>query len=126
MTDDRNAYPPVDPIATGMRCRCPRCGEGKLLSGLSVRDGCTVCGLDFAFTDEGDGPTVFIILALGLIVLGGALFVEFTYEPAVWVHILLWPPIILVLGIPAIRMVKGVLIAQQYVHDAAPGRISDD
>ena len=122
--DKYQNYPPLDPIPAGMKGRCPRCGEGNLFSGLlTVKDRCTACGLDFKFEDSGDGPTVFIIMGLGVIVLGLALFVEFTYLPPVWVHALLWPPLILVLGIPVLRMLKGVLINLTWHHDAASGRL---
>ena len=45
--------------------RCPRCGRGKLFHGLlQIRDRCDVCGLDLRESDVGDGPAIFIILAL--------------------------------------------------------------
>ena len=41
-----------------LRCRCPRCGQGKLFQGvLTVRERCPVCGLDLREHDSGDGPT---------------------------------------------------------------------
>ena len=119
-------YSEHDPVTTGMRGRCPRCAEGALFSGLSVREKCSACNLSFDFSDEGDGPTVFIILALGFIVLGLALYVELTYEPSIWVHVLAWPPLVLLLGIPAMRAVKGILICQQYKYDAAPGTLANE
>ena len=40
-------YPNLSPIRTGLACKCPRCGGGKLFSGfLTVRETCAVCGLD--------------------------------------------------------------------------------
>ena len=120
------SYPPLDPVPTGMRGRCPRCGEGNLFSGLlTVKERCTACHLEYDFNDSGDGPTVFIIMGLGFVILGLALFVEFTFFPPVWVHILLWPPVILILGIPVLRMLKGVLINLTWHHDAASGRLDD-
>ena len=110
-------YAPQDPVQTGMKGRCPRCGEGRLFSGfLTVRERCAACGLDFSFEDSGDGPTVFIIMGLGFVVLGAALFVELNYAPSGWLHVVLWPPLILLLGLPALRMTKGVLIALTYRH----------
>lgn len=107
-----------------MKGRCPRCGQGRLFRGLlTVRDRCSACGLDFAFEDSGDGPTVFIIMGLGFVVLGAALWLELNVGPPWWVHVLLWPPLILALGLPALRMVKGVLIALTWHHDAAQGRL---
>ena len=120
---EQTTYPQLDPVSTGIKGRCPRCGEGALFSGISVRDRCAACNLDYEFSDSGDGPTVFIILALGFIVLGLALVVELNYGPPIWLHIILWPPLILLLGLPMLRMVKGILIAQQFKHDAGSGRL---
>jgi uncharacterized protein (DUF983 family) len=68
--------PPLGPtIRTGLACRCPRCGKGKLFQGfLELRPRCDVCGLDYAFADAGDGPAVFVILIAGFIVVGCAHF----------------------------------------------------
>ena len=30
MNEDKAIWPPVDPIAAGLKARCPRCGEGQL------------------------------------------------------------------------------------------------
>ena len=38
----------VTAIRRGLRKRCPHCGEGRLFSGWSFFDGCSVCGLVFA------------------------------------------------------------------------------
>ena len=123
-TGNDRRYPTLDPVSTGMKCRCPRCGQGKLYAGvLKVTPRCAVCGLSFEERDEGDGPTVFIIMGLGFLILGAALFVELNYAPPTWVHIMLWPPLILLLGLPAIRIAKGVLMSLQYHHNASEGRL---
>ena len=124
--EDTAVYPPLPPTATGMRGRCPRCGEGRLFSGLlSVQPRCRQCGLDYAFADSGDGPAVFVIMIVGFVVVALALVVEFTVAPAFWVHVLLWVPLILALSIGLLRPLKGFLIAQQYRHQAKEGRIAD-
>jgi len=108
-----------------MRGRCPRCGEGRLFAGfLSIAPRCSVCGLDFAFADSGDGPAVFVIMIVGFIVVGLALVVEFKIGPPFWVHALLWVPLVLVLAIGLLRPLKGFLIAQQFKHRAEEGRIA--
>lgn len=117
-------YPKLSPLATGLACRCPRCGRGKLFSGfLGLKPACEVCGLDFAFADAGDGPAVFVILLAGFVVVGAALVVEFKYQPSFWLHAVLWVPLILLVTIGPLRPLKGLLIALQYRHDAAPGRL---
>ncbi len=110
-------YPPVSPLTVGLRARCPRCGRGKLFKGyLTVRDTCDVCGLELARHDSGDGPAVFVILILGFIVVGLALWVELTFEPPMWVHIVLWTPTILGGALLMLRPLKATMIALHYKH----------
>ena len=53
-------------ILTGLKARCPRCGQGALFgAGLVLRENCDRCGLSYAFADSGDGPAVFAIFILG-------------------------------------------------------------
>ena len=124
MNKDEAHFPPVDPVQAGLRGRCPRCGEGALFSGiLSVKPKCGVCGLDNAFADAGDGPAVFVIMIIGFIVVGLALWLEVNYSPALWVHLLLWIPLSTVLTFVLLRIAKGILIALQFRNKAAEGQI---
>ncbi len=110
----------------GLRGRCPRCGEGKLFSGfLTVGESCPKCGLDYRFADAGDGPAVFIILAVGFIVVGLALMTEVLWHPPYWVHAVIWIPMILGLSIGMLRPLKGWFVGVQYRHKAQEGRLSD-
>jgi uncharacterized protein (DUF983 family) len=112
------------PIVRGLRCRCPRCGEGKLFQGfLTLRPACERCGLDFNFADAGDGPAVFVILIGGAIVVFAALITEVVYQPPYWLHALLWLPMILLVTVTPLRPIKGLMIALQYHHRAEEGRL---
>jgi uncharacterized protein (DUF983 family) len=112
------------PIGRGLRGRCPRCGEGRLFRGyLSLRSACEHCGLDYGFADAGDGPAVFVILIGGFIVVFAALMTEVAYQPPYWVHAALWLPLILIVTLAPLRLIKGLLIALQYHHRAAEGRL---
>jgi uncharacterized protein (DUF983 family) len=107
----------VSPFVAGLRCRCPRCGRGALYRGLlTVAPRCAACGLDLAAHDSGDGPAAFAILLLGLIVVGLALIVEIRFEPPLWVHALLWTPLILVGAIAILRPLKATMVALHYKH----------
>lgn len=124
MNEDKAIWPPVDPVATGLKGRCPRCGEGRLFSGfLTVAKQCGVCKLDYSFADAGDGPAVFVILIIGFVVVGLALWMEVSFAPPLWLHFLLWIPLTLVLSVGSLRLIKGVLIALQYRNSAAEGRL---
>ena len=123
-SQDTAHYPPVDPVSVGLRGRCPRCGEGAMFDGLlSVKDRCTNCKLDYSFADAGDGPAVFVIMIVGFIVVGFAMWLEINYSPPVWLQALIWLPVASVLCLAGLRMPKGVLIALQYRNKAAEGRI---
>lgn len=123
MTDTGNA---VSPYIAGLTCRCPRCGRGKLFNGfLTLAPRCERCGLDYAFSDPGDGPAIFIMMIAGFIVVGAALVVEIKYQPPFWVHGALWLPLILATTLVPLRVVKALLIALQFHHRAAEGRLID-
>ena len=122
--NDNSGFPPVEPIAAGLKGCCPRCGKGRLFSGfLGVAPSCDVCGLDFTFADAADGPAIFVMLIIGFVVVGLALWVEVSYGPPLWLHFLIWIPLTLVLCLPALRLIKGVLITLQYANKAAEGQL---
>ena len=110
----------------GITCKCPRCGKGAVYAGfLTLRPRCEACGLDFSFMDSGDGPAIFVIMIAGAIVVGAALIVEVKYQPPLWLHAALWLPLILATTLLPLRAMKSLLIALQYHHKAAPGRLID-
>jgi uncharacterized protein (DUF983 family) len=110
----------------GIACKCPRCGRGKLYAGfLTLRPKCESCGLDYTFIDSGDGPAIFIIMIAGAIVVAAALIVEVKYQPPFWLHAVLWLPLILATTLWPLRAMKSLLIALQFHHKAAEGRLID-
>ncbi|MGB8819031.1 MAG: DUF983 domain-containing protein [Rhizobiaceae bacterium] len=124
MNDDKAHYAPVDPVKAGISAKCPRCGTGRLFSGyLTTAKGCSNCGLDYTFIDSGDGPAVFVILIIGFVVTGLALYTEVKFNPPLWVHFIVWIPLVIILSLVLLRWMKGLLIALQYRNKAAEGRI---
>ncbi|MEQ8433387.1 MAG: DUF983 domain-containing protein [Oceanicaulis sp.] len=121
MTDTPN------PVFAGLTGRCPACGGGRLFSGfLTIKDHCASCGADFSAEDSGDGPAVFIMFAVGFIVIPLVLVVEVAYTPPMWVHIALWFPLCGLLIAALLRPFKGVLFALQYQNKAAEARLDED
>lgn len=114
-------YPPLSTLSTGIRCRCPRCGEGPLLKGyLTIRDDCPVCGLDYGFAEPADGPAFFVMSGVGVVGMIAFMAFEFTVHPPVWVHLVITFPLIVALCLGVLRPFKGWLVAEQFVHKAAP------
>jgi uncharacterized protein (DUF983 family) len=107
-----------------VRCRCPRCGRGRLFTGfLTLAPRCESCGLDYGFADAGDGPAVFVILIAGFLVVAAAVIVEFVWRPPYWVHAILWIPLILIVTLGLLQPLKGLLVALQFHHQAEEGRL---
>ena len=105
-------YPNISPAKVGVRCRCPRCGKGKLFQGiLTVTNRCAYCNLNLSPHDTGDGASVFVIFILGALIVPLAFWFEVAFAPPIWLHLMIWPPVILVLGIAFLRPVKATLIA---------------
>lgn len=106
-------------LEAALRCRCPRCGRGRLYSGLlMVRDRCEVCGVDLSGADAGDGAVVGVILVLGALVVGLAIWVEIAFSPPLWVHGVIWPLFTFPAAILLMRPAKAALIALQYRNRA--------
>ena len=122
--NEADDIPSANPLRAGITGRCPRCGTGRLLSGfLRLAEGCDRCGLDYRFADAGDGPAVFVILIIGFIIVGLALWLEVSTGAPLWLHAVLWVPLTLALSLAALRLIKGQLIALQYRNKAAEGRL---
>ena len=122
---DSARHAPVSPVAAGLRSACPRCGEGRLYDGLlNPAKRCMACGLDYAFIDSGDGPAVFVILILGFVIAGLALVVETAFEPPLWLHAIIWIPVVVVASIWSLRVTKAFMIALQYKTKAQEGRLA--
>ena len=123
---DEALYLAPTPVQVGLHGRCPRCGEGKLFAGiLKPARECSNCNLDFEFIDSGDGPAVFVILIIGFIVTAMAMAVQSSFAPPIWVHMLVWTPLIIILSLWGLKFAKGVMIALQYKTKAEQGALED-
>ncbi|HEX2137389.1 MAG TPA: DUF983 domain-containing protein [Microvirga sp.] len=112
------------PLAFGLKGRCPRCGKGRLFQGfLTLAPRCESCGLDYTFIDTGDGPAFFVMSFVGIVVVGLALWVEFTFEPPIWLHLVMWFALTVVMSLALVRPLKGLMVAVQFRHKAEEGRL---
>lgn len=114
---------PSSAVRHGLKGCCPRCGRAPLYQGfLALRPKCDACGLDYAIFDTADGPAVFVIMIVGLVVTVAALVTELKYAPPFWLHALLWGPLTLGLCLGLLRPAKGLMVALQYRNRAEEGR----
>ncbi len=99
---------------------CPRCGGRTLFGGLTrFADHCRVCSLDFTKFNVGDGPAAFLILIIGALVVGLAMWLQLSYEPPFWVHAVLWIPLTTGLVIYGLRAAKAALVFAEFRNNAA-------
>ncbi|RUM26620.1 DUF983 domain-containing protein [Rhizobium vallis] len=118
-------YPPLPPMQTGIRGRCPRCGQGHMFQGfLTLRPECEACGLDYSFADPADGPAFFVICfaCIPSVLLG--VWLEVAFSAPVWVQLLVTGPFMLATCIPPLRPLKGWLVASQYFYKAEEGKLA--
>ena len=88
-----------------------------------MRSRCASCDLDFTFADPADGPA-FFVLCFGCIPTFILIaWIEITFGPPHWVHLVTSLPFMLATCIPPLRPLKGWLVAKQYVHKAEEGRL---
>lgn len=98
---------------------CPQCGGRSLFEGLAqFAPKCRACGLDFAKFNVGDGPAAFLTLIIGALVVGLAIWVEVSFAPPFWVHLVLWVPLTAGAVIWGLRAAKAALLAAEYQRDA--------
>ena len=123
MTD----YPRLSTLKTGLACRCPRCGKGALFKGyLTLRTECPECGLGYGFADPADGPAFFVMTAVGLVGMILLMAFDFIVHPPIWVHAVVTLPILVAMCMGCLRPFKAWLVAEQYVHKAAPPEFSSN
>ena len=110
-------------LSAGLRCRCPRCGEGRLFSGfLRIAPSCERCGLSFAFADPADGPAFFVMSGVGVAVIALWAWAVVVFEPPLWAQFATVFPALIGLCLATLRPMKAWLVAEQYVHKAEEGR----
>ncbi len=120
-----DAWPPLSPLQTGLRGRCPRCGQGHLFNGfLTLRPSCEACGLDYSFADPADGPAFFVICFGCVPSVAFAVWLEVAFNAPYWVHAFTTLPFMLLTCIPPLRPLKGWLVASQYFYKAEEGKLA--
>jgi uncharacterized protein (DUF983 family) len=110
-------------ISAGLRCRCPRCGEGHLFEGfLKLAPACEACGLDFSFADPADGPAFFVMSGVGILVTALWAVWAVAAQPPIWAQFLVVVPALIAGCLATLRPTKAWLVAEQYVRKAEEGR----
>lgn len=104
-------------LRQSFRCRCPRCGQGRLYAApfdLRLNDQCHHCGLNLAGNDSADGPAVFLIFLLGFLLVPAAVLMDWVFEWPLWLHVVVWGVLALMLTVGALKPLKSLVLLIQY------------
>lgn len=116
----------VSAISAGLRCRCPNCGEGRVYRGyLKFKQRCEACDADLTVADTGDGASFFVMWVALIFIAPAAMLFEFWVRPPTWVHVLIWPPVIVIFCMMLLPPFKATLFALQWKHKAGEARLEE-
>lgn len=111
-------------LKRGAKGHCPNCHQSTIFkSYLKLADKCPACGLDFEPYDQGDGPAFFVMFFVGTIATPLALWLRSLWDMPLWAFFALITVLIMGLILALLPPAKGVLVALQFRHDAAEGRL---
>jgi uncharacterized protein (DUF983 family) len=114
------------PILKAIAGRCPRCGQGRLFRGfLKIAGACDACGLDFSHHDAADGPTVFVTFFVGIVAAVGAVWLDLSQNPPLWIHFVIWPIVVTGLSVGLLRPFKGFFVGVQYKYRAVDRNLDE-
>lgn len=98
-------------VGRGLRNRCPVCGEGRVFRGyLTLVEHCGHCRAPLGRLRADDAPPYFTILLVGHLLVPGVLSVERSYQPPMWLHMVVWLPLFTILCMVLLRPVKGAVV----------------
>lgn len=119
-------FPEPSSLRTGLSCRCPRCGQGKLFGGfLALAKACDRCGLDYGFAEPADGPAFFVMTGVGILVVAFWAWWVVAAQPSILAQFLVVFPALIGGCLATLRPVKAWLIAEQYIHKASQSGAAD-
>jgi uncharacterized protein (DUF983 family) len=117
-------------IGRGALGKCPNCGQGRLFSGfLQVAPACESCAEPFHHHRADDAPAYLTILIVGHLMMPFILGVEEVFEPALWVHLVLWGTLIPAACLAMLRPIKGAVVGMQWgtrMHGFGEGKAAAD
>ncbi|WP_169544824.1 DUF983 domain-containing protein [Sneathiella aquimaris] len=104
-------------LRKGFMRRCPDCGKGRIFKGyIKVNHTCDHCGLELFHQRADDAPPYFTMMIVLHFIVSGLLFVEKTYSPETWVHMVIWFPVAILSSLVLLPHIKGALIGLQWAR----------
>ena len=124
ITMERQQRQVMPAILNGLRCRCPKCGEGKVFRAyLKVSDQCPVCGEELHHHKADDMPPYISIVILGHVLVGLMLHMQMNMDVQPYVYLFTMVPLAIFLPLIMLPSIKGAVVALQwanYMHGFDP------
>ncbi|MEM6973128.1 MAG: DUF983 domain-containing protein [Pseudomonadota bacterium] len=109
---DRALWPAM---RLGWQGRCPECGEGQLFTKyLEVAACCPHCSAPMHHHRADDLPAWGTMVIVGHVLVVLLLAVENAAAPALWVHALIWPPLVIGMSLWLLPRIKGAVVGMQW------------
>jgi len=116
-TDRLELRSTLEAIGRGLRCRCPKCGEGKLFRAyLKVNDTCPNCGEEFFHHRADDLPPYIAVMIVGHLLVGVMLHLEMVWhvDPLTYLYTLV--PLAVILPVLMLPSIKGAVVGLQWAN----------
>ena len=114
-TTEAGERPTWPAVWNGWRRRCPKCGNGPLLSGyLKVRKACPVCREELHHHRADDGPAYLTILIVGHLMAPLLHVVFTTFRPEPLILFTIFAVGCIGLSLYLLPRLKGVIVAVQW------------
>lgn len=98
-------------LRRGVGLRCPQCGEGRLFSRfLKVSKHCEACGADNTIYPSDDAPPYLTLVLVGHVFIPLMLWIDRAWEPAIWLQLAIWLPLIGIITLGALPYMKGAVV----------------
>lgn len=113
---DRGERSGLDAALKGFRCRCPKCGEGKLYrSFLKPVSQCEACHENLEGHRSDDLPPYVTIFVVGHLIVPLILMNEMSASPwPLWLHAAVWLPLTIIVTLLLMPRIKGAIIGMQW------------
>ena len=102
-----------------LKHKCPACNKGDLFTSkwsLETVAKCSECGFDVSQHDSGDGPAVFLSFVLGFSIIPLILWIAMITDWPLWLHGIIWSPLIIILSIGLLKPSKAATIILQHLY----------
>lgn len=111
MFEERAKHPKWSAVLNGLKCRCPRCGKGRLFTKyLETKKYCSVCGEGLSQYNVGLLLPFVIIMIVAHVLVAAMLEIELHGGGSPFIYLIVLIPLAIIVPLILLPFVKGALI----------------